>query len=185
MAHALVIYGLGVTGKTQLALKFIENRREEYNSILWIDAKGPETMQSSFERCADELQLFVKKSSKSTSGFENSPAAQAILKWLRNRNDLNDEWLVVVDNGDDLTWGVNKLIPKGSRGNVILTSQDDQSPRLFGRGCEKLHVDTMEQSEARAILLQHLDQDFNSASDNVQKVFDAIVERLGLLGSRC
>ena len=142
-------------------------------------------MQSSFERCADELQLFVKKSFKSTSGFENFFAAQAILKWLRNRNDLNDEWLVVVDNGDDLTWGVNKLIPKGSRGNVILINQDDQSPRLFGRECEKLHVDTMKQSEARAILLQHLDQDFNSAFNNVQKVFDAIMKRLGLLGSRC
>ena len=145
------------------------------------NAKSPETVLSSFERCVDELQLSVDKSSKSTSGLEDSPAAQAVLRWLRNRNELNDEWLVVVDNADDLTWGVNKIIPKGSRGSVIVTSQDHQSPRLFGRGCERLHVDTMERSEARALLLQHLGQDFNLASDNVQEVSDAIVDRLGYL----
>lgn len=91
LAHALVIYGLGGTGKTQLTLKFTENRREEYNPILWIDAKSPETVQSSFERCADELQLLVDKSSKSTSGLEDFSAAQAVLRWLQNRNELNDE----------------------------------------------------------------------------------------------
>jgi tetratricopeptide (TPR) repeat protein len=180
LAHALVITGLGGTGKTQLVLKFIENHREEYNPILWIDAKSPKTVQSSFERCADELQLLVDKSSKSTSGLEDSPAAQAVLSWLRNRNELNDEWLVIVDNADDLTWGVNKIIPKGSRGNVVITSQDKKSPRLFGKGCE-VHVDTMEQSEARALLLQHLGQDFNLASDNVQKASNEVVDRLGYL----
>ena len=181
LAHALVIYGLGGTGKTQLALKFIENHKKKYNPILWIDAKSPETVQSSFERCVDELQLVVNKSSKSTSGLKDSSAAQTVLRWLQNRNEWNDEWLVVIDNVDDLTWGVKEIIPKGNRGNVVITSQDDQSPRLFDKGCEKLRIDTMERSEARALLLQHLDQDFNLASDNAQKVSDAIVERLGYL----
>ena len=39
----------------------------------------------------------------------------------------------------------------------------------------------MERSEARALLLGHLDQDFNLASDNVKEVSDAIMNRLGYL----
>ncbi|KAI9777310.1 MAG: hypothetical protein M1816_004798 [Peltula sp. TS41687] len=61
--HALAIYGLGSTGETQLALKYIENHKNDYNPILWIDAKDGETVRSSFERSAGELQLSVDRAS--------------------------------------------------------------------------------------------------------------------------
>lgn len=38
--HALVIHGLGGTGKTQLTLKFIEDREQIYSPILWVDARS-------------------------------------------------------------------------------------------------------------------------------------------------
>ncbi|OCK76289.1 TPR-like protein [Lepidopterella palustris CBS 459.81] len=179
--HALAIYGLGGTGKTQLALNFIENHKEKYNPILWIDAKDQKTIQSSFERCATELQLTVDRPSTQELALGDSPTVQAVLKWLRDRKESDCEWLVVVDNADDFTWGVKKVIPSGRRGNVIITSQDDQSPRIFGKGCEKLRVDIMEPSEAKALLLQHLDWDSHSAPLHVQHMSDEIVERLGYM----
>jgi hypothetical protein len=63
ISHALVIYGLGGVGKTQLALQFVEEHRDQYAPILWIDAKSPETVRASFERCAGALRLPVDKNS--------------------------------------------------------------------------------------------------------------------------
>ncbi|KAI9775707.1 MAG: hypothetical protein M1816_005776, partial [Peltula sp. TS41687] len=179
--HALAIYGLGGTGKTQLALKYIEDHKDDYNPILWIDAKDRETVRSSFERCVGELQLSVDRASTQGPGLTDSAAVQAVLRWLRARKESDDQWLVVVDNADDVTWGINQIVPKGGRGNIIITSQDDQSPRLLNGRCEKLRVDTMEPLEARALLLQHLEWDADSAPQHVQRVCDTIVERLGYL----
>ncbi|KAI9777909.1 MAG: hypothetical protein M1816_004381 [Peltula sp. TS41687] len=179
--HALAIYGLGGTGKTQLALKYIEDHKSDYNPILWIDAKDPETVQFSFERCAAELQLSVDRASTQGPGLADSAAVQAVLRWLRDRKGSDEEWLFVVDNADDATWGIKQIIPKGERGNVIITSQDDQSPRLLNGGCEKLRVDKMEPLEARALLLQHLKWDVGSAPQHVQRICDTIVERLDFL----
>ncbi len=161
-------------------MKFIEDHKEDYSPILWIDAKSPETVQSSFVRCADELRLSVDSSSTQWSALEDSPTVQAVLRWLRDRNEFDDEWLVVVDNADELSWGINKVIPKGRRGNIIITSQDGQSPRLFDRGCEKLCVHTMEPSEAKA-LLRHLNWDFNLAPASIQDISREIVDLLGCL----
>ena len=179
--HALAIYGLGGTGKTQLALKYIESHKSDYNPILRIDAQDSETVRSSFERCAAELQLSVDITSKKESVLADSAIVQAVLKWLQNRKESDDEWLIVFDNADDVTWGLNKVLPKGRRGNVIITSQDNQSPRLFKGGCETLRVDTMEHLEARALLLRHLERDLNPAPQHVQLICDEIVERLGYL----
>lgn len=57
--HALATHRLGGTGKTQLALKYAEDFKDEHNPILWIDAEDEETVRSSFERCASELQLLM------------------------------------------------------------------------------------------------------------------------------
>lgn len=151
--HALAIYGLGGTGKTQLALKYIEGHKNDYNPILWIDAKDPKTVRSSFEQCAAELQLSVDIASTQESALADSTTVRAVLRWLWDRKESDDKWLVVFDNADDISWGLNKVLPKGRRGNIIITSQDNQLPRLFKSGCETLRVDIMEPLEAKALLL--------------------------------
>ncbi|KAI9771112.1 MAG: hypothetical protein M1840_002463 [Geoglossum simile] len=45
--HALAIHGLGGTGKTQLTLKYIEDHKDKYNVIIWIDAKDEQSVLSS------------------------------------------------------------------------------------------------------------------------------------------
>jgi hypothetical protein len=102
-SHALALYGLGGTGKTQLALRYVQEHKEDYDPILWIDARDQETTRSSFVRCAAELQLQVNTASNKGSSLTDSVAVQAVLRWLRDRKDSDDEWLVVVDNADDFT----------------------------------------------------------------------------------
>ena len=179
--HALAIYGLGGSGKTQLALNFIAEHKEDYSPILWIDAQDPETTLSSFYRCASELQLKVSSNSAQVSALVDSDTVQTVLRWLRDRKESDHEWLVVLDNADDVSWGLGRIVPKGRRGNVIITSQDGESARLLNSECEKIWVDTMEPIEARALLLRQLNLNLDSAPKHIQTICDTIVERLGYL----
>lgn len=79
LPHALVIYGLGGAGKTQLALWHVEDHGEKYSLILWIDAKSPETVLSSFERCAGALRLSVDRDLGRGPALRESPAVENVL----------------------------------------------------------------------------------------------------------
>ncbi|KAL8905548.1 MAG: hypothetical protein Q9207_002574 [Kuettlingeria erythrocarpa] len=151
--HAFTIHGLGGTGKTQLALKYVKDHQDNYNPILWIERPGRRLCAVEFERCASELQL----------------------------SDTNEAWLAIIDNADDISWGIKKVLPKGQRGSVIITSQDSQSQKLVDGGCEEVRVDTMELLEARMLLLRHLRLDLEPVPQDIQEDCDKIAERLGYL----
>lgn len=165
--HAIAIYGLGGTGKTQLALKYIEDHKDEYNPILWIDAMDEDSVRSSFERYASELPLSVNRNLTQGSSLPDSPTVQAMLRWLRSQKETDDRWLVIINNADNISWGIKKVLPKGDRGSVIITSQDRQSQKLVDGGCEEVRVDTMELLEARALLLQRLQWDLDPVPQDI------------------
>src|SRR5436305_586725 len=103
--------------------------------------------------CVSELRISIDRVPQQESSLGNSPVVRAVLRWLQDRKASDEEWLVVLDNVDDLSWGVNEILPKGQRGNVIITSQDEISAMLFKGGCEKVRVDIMQQAEVRNLLL--------------------------------
>ncbi|KAF2704007.1 hypothetical protein K504DRAFT_451211 [Pleomassaria siparia CBS 279.74] len=181
--YALTIYGLGGSGKTQLALKYIEDHKNEYNPILWIDGNDQESVLSSFERCASELQLQIDASRAQNTNLADSPHVRAVLKWLRHRKQTDDRWLVVIDNADDVKWWIGNvvLIPEGDQGSIIITSQDSHSRKLVRGGCEELSIGTMKVEEARALLIQHLRLDSDPVPEDVVQDCDKIVELLGCL----
>lgn len=179
--HALAIHGLGGTGKTQLALKYVEDHKDKYNPILWISAQDEEAVRSSFERCASDLQLSVDRAQPQGSSVADSNVVRAVGRWLRERTGSDGEWLVVIDNADDVTWGIKKVIPKGIRGSIIITSQDSLSRKLISGDCEELSIDMMGPLEARALLLQHLNLGADSTPQDVCEDCDSIAEKLGRL----
>lgn len=178
---AVAIHGLGGAGKSQLALKCAESHRNQYNPILWIDATDEEAARSSFQRCAAELGLSQDQTERQGSALANSGAVQAVLRWLRDRTPAESEWLVVIDNADDFGWGIQQVIPKGQRGSIIITSQDELSPKLVAAGCERVRVDAMSLSEATTLLLQHLPWSIDSATSNIQQDCEELVQNLGCL----
>ncbi|KAH7130102.1 hypothetical protein B0J11DRAFT_244108 [Dendryphion nanum] len=178
--RTLVIHGLGGTGKTQLARKYIEDHRDEYNPILWIDAMDDASVRASFERCAGELQLPVDQGGTQTSKLVDFPAAQTVLRWFRNRKRTDDRWIVVIDNADDAAMGIQSVVPEGSRGSIIITSQDRHLSK-FMRGCEEVEVGVMEPLEAQALLLRRLELEASIASENTLEDCDKIAKELGYL----
>ncbi|KAI1370745.1 hypothetical protein F4677DRAFT_457595 [Hypoxylon crocopeplum] len=178
---AVAIYGLGGTGKSQLALKYAESYKSRYNPILWIDATDEDATRSSFERCARELGLPQDRSEKQSSTLANAGVVQTVLRWLKGRTSTEDEWLVVIDNADDFHWGLSKVMPTGERGSIIITSQDNRSSMLVPKGCERLRVDVMSSSEATTLLLQHLPWDTDLVSNDVRKNCEEVVKKLEFL----
>ncbi|KAJ4288935.1 hypothetical protein N0V90_011276 [Kalmusia sp. IMI 367209] len=181
VAHALAICGLGGAGKTQLALKYAQDHQAEYDPVLWIDGRNEESVRSSFERCASELQLSVARGATQNTKLVDTPVIQAVLRWLRNRQETDSKWLAIIDNADDFTWGLKNVLPKGSQGSVIITSQDNLSQKLVGDRCEHLCIGAMEPTEARKLLLRHLDIDLDPLPEEVLQECDEIAGRLGHL----
>jgi tetratricopeptide (TPR) repeat protein len=156
LAHAVAVTGLGGTGKTQLVLRYIEEHEKDYDTILWIDVRSEETARSSYERCCRALGLPVE-APLSDGLLQDMPSVQAVLSWLRSR-DEDKRWLAVVDNADDLSRDVGGIVPKGKAGTVIVTSQDAQAARLLGGRTPTVKVDAMEPEEAVRLVLKYFDE---------------------------
>ena len=180
-SRALVIHGLGGTGKSQLALKYAENHKKEFNPILWIDAKDEESVRSSFGRCASQLGLRIERASDHTSKLIDSPVIIAVRRWLQERTDSDDEWLVIVDNADDLSWGIKWVLPKGPRGRILITSQDKMAPKLLNGSCKAISIGTMDSSQTTTLLLNHLELNSDAVPPDVLEDCDKVAKKLGHL----
>jgi hypothetical protein len=91
--YAAALYGLGGTGKSQLALDYAEKHRDQYNPVFWIDARDEEAVGSSFTRCATELGPSVERGEKQGSVLTDA-VVQVVIRRLRDRKEADDEWLV-------------------------------------------------------------------------------------------
>ncbi|KAJ5123879.1 uncharacterized protein N7515_007704 [Penicillium bovifimosum] len=178
---AVTLHGLEGAGKSQLALKFTECSVDRYSPILWIDATREETVRSSFRRCAAEIGVADEPNNQQSTALVDDRVIQGVLRWLRNRTDVDDEWLVIVDNADDLTWGIKKIMPKGTRGRIIITSRDAQSQKLVEKSCEQIRVGDMSPREARMVLLRHLSDNVDLLPQSVEEGCDEVAKKLGYL----
>ncbi|KAE8449286.1 hypothetical protein EG329_008186 [Mollisiaceae sp. DMI_Dod_QoI] len=102
-----VIWGLGGSGKTQFCLKFIEDNRDSFWGVFWIDATTDATAEMGFA----ELGGLAKKDTTFEAGMH----------WLSN---CREPWLLVIDNADDCNMDVSRYFPAGGRGHIILTTRN-------------------------------------------------------------
>ncbi|KAK4170915.1 hypothetical protein QBC36DRAFT_200451, partial [Triangularia setosa] len=162
------------------AMIYAEKHKDDYNPILWIDATDEETVRSSFKICAAELGLPMEGGEN--QGSTNTDAGvRVVFRWLGDRSEADDEWLVIVDNADDVSWGIQMVMPRGNRGRVIITSRDEQSIKLVGGTCESARVGDMSPLEGRALLLRHLQLDEELAPVGIKDDCDKVVKKLEFL----
>ncbi len=138
LTQGQAISGLGGIGKTQVAVEYAYRHREAYRFVLWINASTPETLLTSYVSMADQLHL-PERSVK-----EQDKIVAAVFHWLSTHED----WLLIVDNADDLE-SVWSRLPTGSTGHVLLTTRD----QLVG-DMESFQVEQMEQNEGTLLLLR-------------------------------
>ncbi|KAJ6459226.1 hypothetical protein C8R45DRAFT_1221398 [Mycena sanguinolenta] len=131
-----VLYGLGGAGKTQIALKFIEESTC-FNDQLFLDASTTETIQNGLRHI--------------TTAKGAGTASQDALAWLVGRHE---GWLLFFDNADDPEINLNEFIPRCHHGNIIITSRNPNL-RMYGGNSQ---VSDMEESDAVALLLKSSQQ---------------------------
>ncbi|KAF7371427.1 FabD/lysophospholipase-like protein [Mycena sanguinolenta] len=129
-----VLYGLGGAGKTQIALKFIEETMCFTEQFL-LDASTTETIQNSLKNIT----------------------SQDALTWLAGKYE---NWLLFFDNADDPTITLNQFFPRCNHGNIIITSRNP-SLQMYGTSFQ---VSDMEESDAVALLLNSSQQEVSASN---------------------
>ncbi|MDT3776125.1 FxSxx-COOH system tetratricopeptide repeat protein [Nitrospira sp. MA-1] len=104
--------GLGGIGKTQTAMEYAYRHKDDYSHILWVKAESKESLTSDFAQLATPLNL-PEKQVKDQQEFVN-----AVLRWLKQ----HDEWLLILDNADDLSL-IQPFIQDFQSGHILLTTR--------------------------------------------------------------
>ncbi|KAF8147385.1 hypothetical protein B0H34DRAFT_860108 [Crassisporium funariophilum] len=106
-----LLHGMGGIGKTQICLRFAEEMSDLIPQVFWVDASSTDTIILSL---------------KVISGDADSSAPST----LQRIAALENEWLLVFDNADGGPEVVEKFLPPGSKGNILITSRNYALERI-------------------------------------------------------
>jgi hypothetical protein len=154
----IVLCGIGGSGKTQLALRYIKQHQQLYTAVIWINASTVEHTIQSFAEAADMIS--------SNWPFRDLPLAYVgSCNWrrviTRMRSTCYTRWLLVIDGIDDLNQdNFKQYIPSCKFGSIIVTSTQNRAPEVFQ--LLRLDVDRLDLDSGRELLLTRA---FGSISD--------------------
>ncbi|KAJ7438761.1 hypothetical protein FB451DRAFT_158421 [Mycena latifolia] len=115
--HIFVLHGLGGSGKSQIAFKFVEQStsmpQSRFQDVYFVDSSSQQTIENDLATLA-----LTKKVGKT---FQDS------LLWLSNQHT---EWLIVFNNADDINLNLRQYFPSGSHGNILVTSRNPDLRQL-------------------------------------------------------
>ncbi|KAJ7705176.1 hypothetical protein B0H16DRAFT_703878 [Mycena metata] len=149
--HIYVLYGLGGAGKTQIALKFIEE--SSFSDVFLVDTSKVETIETGLKSIAVSKNV--------------GDSAQDAMMWLQSNHT---KWLVFFDNADDPKINLNNFLPKCNYGNIIITSRN---PELRSYGAHTL-VSDMEETDATTLLLRRANTE--STEENLKLATEIVKE---------
>ncbi|KAJ7213433.1 P-loop containing nucleoside triphosphate hydrolase protein [Mycena pura] len=142
-----VLYGLGGSGKTQIALKFIEQHKAHFTHKFFVDASSPETVTNNFKMITSMLNI-------------PEETVDGAMSWLASKS-ASEEWLLLFDNADDTNLGLNDFFPQCKHGNIIITTRNPEL-RVYGAYS---HVSNMEEDDAVQLLLKSAAQVYTPPND--------------------
>ncbi|KAF8195160.1 hypothetical protein K438DRAFT_1826955 [Mycena galopus ATCC 62051] len=137
--NVYVLHGLGGAGKTQIALKFIQESSSRFPNIFFIDTSTVVTIDTGLRNIA------VMKDSGNSQ--------QDGLLWLTSKVE---EWLLFFDNADDPNMDLNDFLPQCNHGNIIIASRN---PGLCVYAGAHSLVSDMEEKDAATLLLRSAAQE--------------------------
>src|SRR5947199_2312827 len=141
LSQPQAITGLGGIGKTQIALEYAYQHRQDYQAVLWTLADTRESLVSGYIAIAQLLGLSQKDEQ------DQAVIVQAVMSWLQTHSS----WLLVLDNADELAM-VRECVPASFGGYILLTTRA-QSMGRFAKGIE---VETMNQDVGALFLLRRV-----------------------------
>ncbi|KAL5631718.1 hypothetical protein ACGC1H_007280 [Rhizoctonia solani] len=160
-----VVYGLGGVGKTQLALKVIEQTWDEWDYIIYVDASS---------------QYAIEKALTDFGAAKSIGNAYAdVVGWLES---FGERWLVVFDNADTASINVRQYIPtRGRGGSVIITTRLPDLARLAEGPGSVCHLSSMSQTDGAALLVKITSLGNQCPPDDDTQVAGQLVQDFGCL----
>ncbi|QRW09803.1 kinesin light chain [Ceratobasidium sp. AG-Ba] len=159
-----IIHGLGGAGKTQVALKSIEQTIDKWADIVYVDATSRDTAENTLKRFA------IAKRAGETY--------QDAIRWLEQSSQ---PWLLVFDNADDPGLALPDLIPKVATGSVLVTTRLRTLGQLGqGPGCE-CQLNRMDRDEAIELLVRRARMKLEDLSQEENAAANVLVDDLGYL----
>jgi tetratricopeptide (TPR) repeat protein len=139
LSQPTAISGLGGIGKTQLALEYAYQHRQDYQAVFWVRADTRENLVSDFVAMAGNLHL------PEQDAREVQQTVTAVQAWLSTQGD----WLLILDNADDLALA-REFVPPSYGGQVLLTTR----AQAMGRFAQRIEVDVMSPEVGMLFLLR-------------------------------
>ena len=122
------ISGLGGIGETQTAVEYAYRYQQEYQYVLWLQANTRDTLISEIMALAELIKLPEKDAE------DQSRTIEAVKRWF----EQHPNWLLIVDNADDLPM-VDPFLPRKGSGHILLTTR---SHTMSGRA-QRVDVEAM------------------------------------------
>lgn len=136
------LHGMGGVGKTQLALKFSHEYRDEYDGVWWFRAEDPLQLEEDCqELCAD---LLIPR--RGEEAFSVS-----VRRWLKQ--DIG-RWLLVYDNADKPA-DIRALLPEAGKHHILFTSRSPHWGGMVKRD-EMIPMDSWTDEQALEFLVPRL-----------------------------
>ncbi|KAJ7292091.1 P-loop containing nucleoside triphosphate hydrolase protein [Mycena rebaudengoi] len=154
--HIFVLHGLGGSGKSQLAFKFLQDSQahHRFSEIFYIDATNEQTIETDLKIVAPAVV---------------GGSAEASLHWLAGKQE---EWLILFDNADDVQLEISKFFPHCTFGNILITTRNHE---LCIHASAGSRVSDMEPDDAKDLLLQLA---YQGKSDKQEKLSSDVQEKL-------
>jgi len=154
--HVFVLHGLGGSGKSQLAFKFLEDSQANkqcvfinyamniihslmfyrFSDIFYIDATTQQTLE------ADLAAITPTNMDQSVDACKH---------WLATQHTQN--WLLFFDNADDVHLDIAVFFPKCRFGNILITTRNPQL-RIHTDPSGDAKVADMNPEDAKSLLMQ-------------------------------
>ncbi|HET8844400.1 MAG TPA: helix-turn-helix transcriptional regulator, partial [Ktedonobacteraceae bacterium] len=171
LTQSWAISGLGGIGKTQSALEYVYQHAQDYSAVFWISAATQESLQAGLVTVAECLGLPEK------DGRDHQRIIGAVKQWLATHQD----WLLILDNADDVTL-VQNVLPTQRSGCVLLTTR----AQALGPFAQRIDVETMGMAEGTLFLLRRArlltpDASLDCASLDYLTAAEAIVIEMDFL----
>ena len=131
-----------------------------FSDIFWIDASSESTIDLRLRQIAQENDGPAKAISSAASA----------LRWISEKSN----WLVIYDNADGGYQIVEKFLPPGNRGNILITSRNLELVRITENSMEVLDM-----GEEEALLLLSKSARLHDASEKTKVLAKQLVSKLG------
>jgi tetratricopeptide (TPR) repeat protein/transcriptional regulator with XRE-family HTH domain len=149
LTQAQTLYGLGGIGKTQTAAEYAYRYGHEYTHVFWVQAASRDSLIAGMLTLAHMLNLPKKEESQQPRIIE------AVKRWLAG----HDDWLLIMDNADDLRLA-REFLPLNHKGYILYTTRAQAS----GAIAASIAVERLSRRDGTLLLLRwtkHLPDDLS------------------------